>query len=196
MLAAIGVVSALVVLYLATTLVAVVRTGQADQARPVDAIVVLGAAQFDGRPSPILQARLDHALDLWRGGYSDMVVVTGGKQPGDRFTEATVSAEFLIANGVPDAAILREVQGRTTWESMSAVARILGSMDRNSVLLVSDPYHMHRARGMARELGLEAYVSATRTSPEAGGASRYVREMFGVSAAQVIGYGRLSRWAD
>lgn len=193
-LGAFGVV-ALVVLYLATTLVAVVRTGQAEQARPVDAIVVLGAAQFDGRPSPVLQARLDHALELWNAGWSDTVVVTGGKLPGDRFTEATVSAEYLIARGVPDASILREVQGRTTWESLSATARILASMERSSVLLVSDPYHLHRARGMARELGLEAFVSATRTSPEAGGSGRYLREMLGVAAAQVIGYGRLSRWA-
>ena len=122
------------------------RSARSDEARAADAIVVLGAAQYDGRPSPVLAARLDHALALWEQGYAPRIVVTGGKQEGDRFTEATASAEYLMSRGVPDSAILREVQGTSTWESLAATARILRNRGLESVLVVSDPYHSLRAR--------------------------------------------------
>src|SRR5262249_8171073 len=144
------------------------HTGRADEARPVDAIVVLGAAQYDGRPSPQLAARLDHALTLYHAGYAPKVFVTGGKQPLDRFTEAGSQARYLEARGVPAAAILQEDHGRTTWESLSAVAATLKAQNLHSVLLVSDPYHAARIKGMAAELGLRSYVSSTRTSPVKG----------------------------
>jgi uncharacterized SAM-binding protein YcdF (DUF218 family) len=180
-------------LYVLVTLVQVVVTSRAEQARQADAVVVLGAAQYNGVPSPVLRARLDHALDLWRRGVAPMVVVTGGKQPGDRVTEATASADYLIERGVPDAAILREVQGHTTWESLAAAARILTQRDLESVVLVSDPYHALRIRQTARELGLTAYVSPTRTSPEPAYtvARHVVQETVGVSVARFIGYRRL-----
>lgn len=107
----------LTVVYLAVTFGQVWWASRRDQARPAQAIVVLGAAQYNGRPSPVLRARLDHATDLWRRRLAPVVVVTGGRQPGDKFTEATASADYLIAHGVPDAQILREVSGRTTWDS-------------------------------------------------------------------------------
>jgi uncharacterized SAM-binding protein YcdF (DUF218 family) len=138
---------------------------------PVDAIVVLGAAQYDGRPSPVLAARLDHALRLWAEGLSPRIVVTGGKRPGDRFTEAQASAEYLMDRGVPDEVILREVQGATSWESLAASARILRERGLGSVVLVSDPYHAKRIAGIASELGLTAFTSPTRTSPETGARS-------------------------
>ncbi len=168
-------------------------TGRSDQARAVDAIVVLGAAQYDGRPSPQLASRLDHALLLWQAGYATTVVVTGGKQPGDRFTEATASANYLIAKGVPDADILREVQGSNSWESLAAATRFMKAKGMKRVLLVSDPYHSERIRDIAGELGLEAYVSPTRTSPVKGrSALKYmVREAGGVAIARFIGYRRL-----
>src|SRR3954452_3124623 len=109
--------------------------GRADEARPVDAIVVLGAAQDDGRPSPQLAARLDHALTLYQKGYSPRVFVTGGKQPLDRFTEAASEARYLEDRGVPASAILREDRGRTSWESLSAVAATLKADGLKSVLL-------------------------------------------------------------
>ncbi len=137
------------VAYYGVCLYQVWRSARSDEARPADAIVVLGAAQYNGRPSPVLAARLDHALELWKEGYAKRIVVTGGKRPGDRFTEATASADYLIARGVPDADILREVQGRTTWESLAATARILRNRDLRSVLVVSDPYHSMRARETA-----------------------------------------------
>jgi uncharacterized SAM-binding protein YcdF (DUF218 family) len=172
-------------------------TGRSDQARHVDAIVVLGAAQYDGRPSPLLRARLDHALQLWDAGYAPRIVVTGGKQPADRTTEASASAEYLIAHGVPDSAILREVQGSTSWESLAAAARILKNRGLGSVLLVSDPFHSLRIRETAQELGLKAYVSPTRTSPIKGAAAmrRMAKEAAGVAVARLpfVGYRRLLR---
>jgi uncharacterized SAM-binding protein YcdF (DUF218 family) len=171
------------------------RTARSDQARPVDAIVVLGAAQYDGRPSPVLEARLAHALELFREGLAPRIVVTGGKQTGDRFTEATASANYLLDHGVPDSAILREVQGTNTWESLSATARILRRDHLKRVLLVSDPYHLLRVREMSRELGLSAFVSPTRSSPVGGwtAARHMVMEAGGVSVGRVIGFRRLVR---
>src|SRR4051812_42740537 len=108
--------------YYGVTLYQVRSVAASDQTRPVDAIVVMGAAQYDGRPSPQLAARLDHVLELWQQGLAPQVFVTGGKQPADRFTEAQSSARYLEDRGVPESAILREDQGRNSWESLSAVA--------------------------------------------------------------------------
>ncbi len=179
--------------YYAVTLLQVHRTGQSDQARPVDAIVVMGAAQYDGRPSPVLQARLDHALGLWRFGVAPVVVVTGGKQPLDRFTEAEASAAYLSERGVPEEAILREDAGTNSYESLVGVEQILTGRGLRSVLLVSDPYHALRIRLIAEELGLEAYVSPTRTSPVQGGNARRreMREAMGVALGRLIGFRRL-----
>ena len=186
---------ALAVVYYLVGLYQVWHSARTDEARPADAIVVLGAAQYDGRPSPVLAARLDHALELWQDGYAPRIVVTGGKQVGDRFTEATASADYLIARGVPDSAILREVQGTSTWESLAATARILRNRGLESVLVVSDPYHSLRARETARELGLDAHSSPTATSPVSGWGEwkRMFKEAAGVGVARVIGYRRLLR---
>src|SRR3954447_21414886 len=108
----VGVVVSLAVVYLGITFVQVWASSRRDEARAAEAIVVFGAAQYNGRPSAVLRARLDHAVDLWHKKLAPYVVVTGGKQPGDRFTEATASAQYLQSKGVPDAAILREVSGR------------------------------------------------------------------------------------
>jgi uncharacterized SAM-binding protein YcdF (DUF218 family) len=185
----------LLALYYVFNFYAVWRSARSDEARPADAIVVLGAAQYDGRPSPVLAARLDHALELWQEGLAPRIVVTGGKQEGDRFTEATAAAEYLIARGVPDGAILREVQGTSTWESLAATARILRNRGLERVLVVSDPYHSLRARETAREVGLDAYASPTLTSPVHGWSEwkRMFREAGGVSLARFIGYRRLLR---
>jgi uncharacterized SAM-binding protein YcdF (DUF218 family) len=193
----VAVVALLAVLWYLLCLFQVWSTGHADDRRPVDAIVVLGAAQYDGRPSPLLESRLEHALALYREGVAPRIVTTGGKLPADRFTEAQASANWLIERGVPDDAILREVQGTTTWESLAATARILRNRGLGSVVLVSDPFHSLRIKETAEELGLRAHVSPTRTSPIRGGAAvrRMVREAAGVSVARLpgIGYRRLLR---
>ena len=172
--------------------------GKSDQARAVDAIVVLGVAQYDGRPSPQLQARLDHALALWQEGLSPLVITTGGNQPGDRFTEAETSANYLIKGlGIDYQAveILQENSGSTTRESLIGVRDIMQSRGLHSVLIVTDPYHSLRSRLIAQDLGLVAYVSPTRTSPLRGASavSRHVREALGVAVAHLIGFANLER---
>jgi uncharacterized SAM-binding protein YcdF (DUF218 family) len=172
--------------------------GKSDQARVVDAIVVLGVAQYDGRPSPQLQARLDHALALLLEGASPLVITTGGNQPGDRFTEAETSANYLIKGlGIDYQAveILQENSGSTTRESLIGVRDIMQSRGLHSVLIVTDPYHSLRSRLIAQDLGLVAYVSPTRTSPLRGASavSRHVREALGVAVAHLIGFANLER---
>jgi uncharacterized SAM-binding protein YcdF (DUF218 family) len=139
--------------------------GSRDERRPADTIVVLGAAQYNGTPSPVFKARLDHAIDLYRAGLAKFFVVTGGKAEGDRTTEAAAAAAYAMAHGVPAAAILTEDQGRTTLESVSAVAAILRHHDLSTALFVSDPTHMLRVLRIARDQGIVGYGSPTTTSP-------------------------------
>jgi uncharacterized SAM-binding protein YcdF (DUF218 family) len=136
-----------------------------DQSRPVGAIVVLGAAQYVGRPSPVLRARLDHAVALWRRGLAPIMIVTGGTGAGDTTSEAAVSQRYVAQHGVPVQAILLETEGRTTSESMAGVSALMHSQGRRDVLLVSDPFHMLRLTILARRHGLKPYASPTPTSP-------------------------------
>jgi vancomycin permeability regulator SanA len=172
-------------------------TGRSDQARNVDAIVVLGAAQYDGRPSPQLAARLDHAVDLWNDGVSPLVIVTGGNQEGDRFTEASTSADYLIERGVPSAAIVQEDAGTTTHDSL-ARARDLVDESVQSVLVVTDPYHALRSKLTANEVGFTAFVSPAPGSVVGGATElrREVAEAAGVAVGRIIGFERLSGLTD
>jgi len=136
-----------------------------DQSRPVGAIVVLGAAQYVGRPSPVLRARLDHAIALWRRGLAPIMIVTGGTGRGDTTSEAAVSQRYVVQHGVPVQAVLLETEGRTTSESMAGVSALMGGQGRRDVLLVSDPFHMLRLTIIARRHGLEPFASPTPTSP-------------------------------
>jgi uncharacterized SAM-binding protein YcdF (DUF218 family) len=181
--------------YLAVTFVQVWLASRRDEARPSQAIIVLGAAEYDGRPSPVLAARLDHAIQLYRDGIAPVIVVTGGRQPGDRFTEAGASADYLHKHGIPDAAILRETTGRTSWESLEAAARFLDQRHMRRVVLVSDPYHSERIKAIAHEVGLDAVTSPTRTSPIKGSSAfkRLLGETLRVAAGRLFGYARLDR---
>lgn len=136
-----------------------------DEARPVDAIVVMGAAQYNGVPSEVLRARLDHALTLYREGYAPYIIVTGGNQPGDVFTEAGTGEEYLLNHGVPPVAILMEDVGQDTWESMEGVAEVAEAQDIHSVLIVSDGFHLFRTERMANAVGFDAYSSPAPDSP-------------------------------
>jgi uncharacterized SAM-binding protein YcdF (DUF218 family) len=147
------------------SILAVVIWGARDLARPADAIVVLGAAQYSGRPSPVLKARLDHAVDLWKDGMASYLVVTGGRGTGDTTSEAAVGRRYAVSEGVADTAILLEGEGRTTDASLQAVAAILGSRGLRHAILVSDPFHMLRLQILARRYGMQPYTSPTRTSP-------------------------------
>ncbi len=178
------------VLYLGATFVTVWRAAHHDGARPAEAIVVLGAAQYNGRPSPALKARLDHVVQLWRGDNGASVVVTGGKQPGDRFTEATASAMYLRGQGVPDEKILREVSGRSSFESLAGSASFLKRRGLTRVVLVSDAYHSARIQGIAEEVGLDASVSPTPSTTQGIQVGRYAEETVGVAAARIVGFRR------
>jgi uncharacterized SAM-binding protein YcdF (DUF218 family) len=147
------------------TMVEIVVTGRRDEARPASAIVVLGAAQYVGRPSPVLRARLDHAIELWRKGLAPLMIVTGGRGEGDTTSEAAVSRRYALRRGVSDSAIVLENTGRTTRESLQGVAAIMSGRSKRDVILVSDPFHMLRLSIVARRLGLEPLTSPTRTSP-------------------------------
>lgn len=139
--------------------------GMRDEQRPADAIVVMGAAQYDGRPSPVFAARLDHAIDLFHAGVARWLIVTGGKQEGDRTTEAASARVYAVAKGVPYDAILAEDQSRTTLQSIRGVASLMRTEDLGTAVFVSDPTHMLRVLRMASDEGIEAYGSPTRTSP-------------------------------
>ncbi len=176
--------------YLAVTFATVWNAAHRDGARPAEAIVVLGAAQYDGKPSPALKARLDHVVDLWRDDVKAHIVVTGGKQPGDRFTEATASATYLRAQGVPEDRILREVNGRSSFQSLADSAAFLKEKGLTRVVLVSDAYHAARIEGIAEEVGLDASVSPTPTTRETAHAGRYAKETVFVAAARIVGFRR------
>lgn len=186
------VAAALLVSYIVFTFLQVWLASRRDGARPAEAIVVLGAAQFNGVPSSILRARLDHALDLYQRDLAPLIVVTGGNQPGDEFTEATASANYLIEHGVPDEDILREVNGTSSWESLAAASEFLKERDIRRVLLVSDAFHSYRIDAIADELGLEGHASPTRSSPITGlsVARHLLRETAAVALGRIIGYRR------
>lgn len=189
-----------VLLYFVVSLVQVWNTGRDDsflQSRStVDAIVVLGAAQYDGRPSPQLRARLDHVVTLWNLPVAPVVVVTGGKQAGDRFTEAEASRDYLVSRGLPVEVIVIESRGASTYQSLEAVRDEARVNQWQRVVLVSDPYHLKRAQLVAAELGMAAEVSATRDGVVSGSGAlrRNVREALGIMVGRITGFRQLESW--
>ena len=158
----------LVLAYFAVSTTLVARWMGKDERPRVDAIVVLGAAQYDGRPSAIYQARLEHAVDLWSDKVAPLLVFTGGKEPGDRFTEGGSGARWAMDHGVPADAVLTEERSRTTYQNLAGAKRVLERRNpgrRQRIVVVSDPFHMFRAVRQAADLGMDAYPSPTRTSP-------------------------------
>ncbi len=166
-----GVIVSVALLW-AASIAAVLIFSSMDQARPAESIVVLGAAQYDGKPSPVLKARLDHGIDLWNRRMGKLLVLTGGRGPGDTTSEAAVGRVYARKRGIPDSVILMEDRGRTTRESMLAVADTLGKRGMKTVILVSDPFHMLRLWVMGRRFGLTPLTSPTRTSPIAPNSER------------------------
>jgi uncharacterized SAM-binding protein YcdF (DUF218 family) len=144
---------------------AIYLQARTDEAVRSDAIVVLGAAQWNGRPSDVLEARLVQALKLYDEGYAPLIVVTGGKQAGDAFTEAESSRNYLVDHGVPESAIVMEDESRDTWASIQGVDSVLEGRNVDSLLIVSDGFHLFRAEMMARHLGYEVHSSAATGSP-------------------------------
>ena len=184
----------LVVAYLVVGFVQVWRATGWDAESNGDAIVVLGAAQYDGRPSPALQGRLDHAFDLWTAKRGRTIVLTGSKRPGDRFTEAYAGFRYLREEGVPESELIVVTTGENTFDSLAATARVLRRRDLEDVLMVSDPYHSFRLVAIAEEVGLpDPQVSSTGTD---AGFGRLLRESLVVDVGRIIGYRRGSRLLD
>jgi uncharacterized SAM-binding protein YcdF (DUF218 family) len=187
------VVAGALALYLAVTFVQVWQASRTDDVHPAQAIVVLGAAQYDGTPSPVLRARLDHAVDLFERQVAPVVAVTGGRQPGDRATEASAAAGYLIGRGVPESALRLESSGVNSWQSLAAAARFLQREGIRDVVLVSSPYHAFRTERIAEEVGLSGHASPAPGSA-GGGASELVqmgRETVAVAVGRIIGHRRL-----
>lgn len=159
--------------------------------RPADTILVLGAAQYNGRPSPVLKARLDHAVSLYRQGYSGRLVMTGGVGAGDTLSEGEVARRYAIAQGVPDTVILVEREGVTSAESMANAAELMQAHGLVSALIVSDSYHMLRLELLARRLGIRPYRAPTPSAPidrSVGERRRYVlRESVLFPAEAILG---------
>lgn len=175
------------------TFVAVWRAAHTDDASTVDradAIVVLGAAEYDGQPSPVFAGRLDHAELLYEQHRAPIVIVLGGGQPGDVTTEAEAGRDYLVQQGLPADAVVAEPVGHTTMESLRAAASYMRDHGLRSAFLVSDPWHNLRVRRMASDLGIEGFVSATWHSAARSEETRfpgYVRETFAYIYYRVFG---------
>ena len=178
----------------AATAVAVWRAAHTDEARRIgrtDVIAVLGAAEYNGRPSPAFQGRLQQAELLFNRGFAPRVLTLGGKRPGDRTTEAEAGRDWLIAQGLPEDAVVAQPEGNTTLESLRAAAAYMQDKGLRSAFLVSDPWHNLRIRRMARDLGIDAYVSATWHSAARSQWTRldgYTRETFAYLYYRVFGH--------
>jgi uncharacterized SAM-binding protein YcdF (DUF218 family) len=162
----------------------------AAQRKGADAIVVLGAAQFDGRPQEYLVARLEHARTLYRAGTATRILTLGGKQPGDRFTEADAGQSWLVQHGVPSQRILRVGQGNDTLQSVEAAAKLMRDRGWDSALVVTDPWHELRSTAMLRDQGVTAYASPTSTGPSVGSAGVRVRYVTRETLAYLAYVGR------
>jgi uncharacterized SAM-binding protein YcdF (DUF218 family) len=183
-------VLALVVLYIGITFTQVWWAARQDDRSPASAIIVMGAAQWNGVPSPVLRGRLDHAAELYRDGVAPVVVVTGGKQAGDTVTQGYSGYRYLRDVGVPESAIKVEVDGTNSYTELSASANIVRSAGLGTdVVIVTDPYHSFRAASIAGEVGLDAHVSPTDASSSL---DQLVRETGGVAIGRIIGFRRLS----
>ena len=185
------------VLYVGLTAFEVWRIGRAMGPIRADAIVVMGAAQYDGTPSPQLGARLDHAVDLWNAKVAPLVIVTGGNQPGDRFTEASASRDYLVKLGVPEEVVQQEATSHSTWEAFENLRSIVDQevevANVAEIVIVTDPFHSLRSRLIAEENGFNASTSSTATSPVTGSraVSKHLKEALGVAIGRVIGFERL-----
>lgn len=178
-------------LYFAITFANIAYEGNTDAGGAADVIVVMGAAQYDGRPSPLLEERLSTALRLWSDKRAPLIAVTGGKQDGDRFTEAEAGRRWLTDRGVPESSIVMETVGESTWQSLSELAPLLSARNVSTAIVVSSDWHVSRASSTLRDLGFRTdSVAMSRTS--AGSNLReWARETVGVGLGRLIGFDAL-----
>ena len=180
--------------YALVTFVSILGVGYSSDTASADAVVVMGAAQYDGTPSPLLETRLQHALDLYQAGRAQFIVVTGGKREGDRFTEAATSRRWLTDRTVPADRIILEDVGRSTWESLSALPALLRGANIQSLLVSTDRWHVQRCVLSLRQLGFTAYASPTSANPLKGpnrAWGKYMKETAGVAIGRIAGFDTL-----
>ena len=181
------------VVYYVVTLVQVWLTSRQYAPVHAQAIVVMGSAQYNGRPSPDLRARLDEALLLYEERYAPLIVCTGSKEPGDHFTEAQAGRTYLMKKGVPGVDIL-EAGGRDSWTNLALAAAKLRSKLREQggivVLIVTDPFHEDRSMAIATDLGLTPHPTPTQTSPIKGTAviPYFLRTAAAVALGRIVGF--------
>ncbi len=183
-LAAVAVLAAGIVLVVlvARTARRIEQQSTRDEAQPADVIVILGAAEYRGRPSPVLKGRLDHGLGLYRARQAPLILTTGGAGGDPVFTEGGVGRDYLVRQGVPSEAILVESEGETTIHSIAAAGEIMRRMDLKSCIVVSDGYHIYRVKKMLEKLGFQVYGSPRPESPRDESRQRrwvYVRQAIG-----------------
>ena len=162
-----------------------------DEAHPADAIVVLGAAQYNGRPSPVLKARLDHAYELFRDGYAPVIITTGSYGPDPNFSEAQVGTKYLVQRGIDGTNIVTEQGSGTTYDSIRAASNVIHQKGWRSVLVVSDGFHLFRVKKMLADNGIIAYTSPVPHSPIEIEAS----QRFWYSVREVVLFSAY-RWID
>lgn len=162
---ALAAILALMILIPLGFMAAIYAEARGDETRHVDAIVILGAAQFNGRPTDVFSARLQRGLDLYEAGYAPWIIVTGGKQDTDLYTEADAAETWLMDRGVPQDAILKETVGRDTWQNLQGAKAAGDPHNVKSILIVSDGFHLFRAERMANAIGFESYTSPAIDSP-------------------------------
>jgi uncharacterized SAM-binding protein YcdF (DUF218 family) len=177
----------LVVIYLGWIGVMIYRQAEVDEARPADVIVVLGAAEYHGKPSPVLKARLDHALDLYGRKLAPRILTTGGAGGDPVFTEGEVGRGYLVKRGVPSEAIILEAEGESTVHSTAAAAEIMRRMNLKSCIVVSDAYHIFRVKKMLEFRGLDVYGSPRRSVPKGTWGEKwlYIRQAIGYALWQI-----------
>jgi uncharacterized SAM-binding protein YcdF (DUF218 family) len=176
-----GAAGVVLLLTLGTFAVQIEQQSVVDEARPADVIVIMGAAEYRGKPSPVLRARLDHGLDLYRKGLAPLILTTGGAGGDPAFTEGEVGRAYLVRQGVPSEVIIVEPEGESTAHSTAAVAEIMRRMNLRSLILVSDGYHIFRTKKMFEVSGLTVYGSPRTSAADRGPRAwwLYVRQAVG-----------------
>jgi uncharacterized SAM-binding protein YcdF (DUF218 family) len=177
----------LIVLYLGSIVASIHRQSEIDEARPADVILVLGAAEYRGKPSPVLRARLDHALALYKRNLAPRILTTGGAGGDPVFTEGEVGRDYLVRHGVPSEAIILEAESESTMHSTAAAAEIMRRMNLKSCIVVSDGYHIFRVKKMLEFRGLDVYGSPRRAEPKGTWRERwlFLRQAIGYMLWQV-----------
>lgn len=178
-------------LYLATTFVTIWVAGNFDNGKTADAIVVMGAAQYDGTPSPLLESRLTVALELWNDKRAPVIALTGGKREGDRFTESEAGRAWLVAKGVPASSVVMETEGQSTWQSVTALDPVLRENSIKRVIVVSSDWHIGRTAASLEDVDVTVVASASPHGGDGWDFYEWARESVGVAVGRIIGFDQL-----